>query len=138
MAIRGPIPVRVEDVFPAGAFAMKVEPAADFEASKGGNRVQARDKNTGFPLWTVAVTDPDPEARDSSVKVKIAAQVQPVLPDPVPGLPFRPVEFEGLTVTPYVNGSSGRLAYSLRATGLRPATTGSGSGSGKPSGKPAA
>jgi len=38
---------------------------------------------------------------------------------PLPaGLPFVPVEFTGLTVTPYVN-QAGRLAYSLKATGVR-------------------
>ena len=33
-------------------------------------------------------------------------------------MPFVPVEFAGLTVTPYVN-QAGRLAYSLKATGVR-------------------
>jgi hypothetical protein len=32
--------------------------------------------------------------------VKIAAQVQPVLPPPSPGSPFTPVEFDGMTATP--------------------------------------
>ncbi len=123
MAIRGAIPVRFEDVFPAGAFAVSVEPVADFDASKSGNKVQARDKASGQPLWVVAVVDPDPEARDTSARVKVAAPVLPVLPDPAPGLPFRPVEFEGLTVTAYVNNSN-RVAYSFRATAVRvPATT---------------
>ena len=40
------------------------------------------------------------------MKVKIAAEVQPVLPPAVPGSPFTPVEFEGMTATPYVD--SGR------------------------------
>ena len=35
------------------------------------------------------------------------------------GSPFVPVEFTGLTVTPYVN-QAGRLAYSVKATGIRP------------------
>ncbi|GAA5010451.1 plasmid replication, integration and excision activator [Kitasatospora paranensis] len=118
MAIRGAIPVRFEDVFPAGAFAVSVEPVADFEASKGGAKVQARDKTTGQPLWVVSVVDPDPEARDTSARVKVAAPVLPVLPDAAPGLPFRPVEFEGLTVTAYVN-NGGRVAYSFRASGVR-------------------
>ena len=118
MALKGAIPVAFGDVFPAGAFATKVEMVADFEASKGGSRVQARDKATGLPVWAVTVTDPDPEARDTSAKVKVAAPAEPELPDALPGLPFRPVEFEGLTVTPYVNGA-GRLAYSFKATGLR-------------------
>ena len=62
--------------------------------------------------------DADPAARDKSVRVKVAAADQPVLPAPHPGMPFVPVEFAGLTVTPYVN-QAGRLAYSLRATGVR-------------------
>ena len=40
-----------------------------------------------------------------SVKVKIAAQVQPVLPPAAPGSPFTAIEFDGLTVTPYVDAS---------------------------------
>ncbi len=62
--------------------------------------------------------DPDPQARTRAVKVKVAAQVQPVIPAGPPGSPFTPVEFTGLTVTPYVN-QAGRLAYSLKATGIR-------------------
>jgi len=50
--------------------------------------------------------------------VKVAAADQPVLPAAPAGLPFVPVEFAGLTITPYVN-QAGRLAYSLRATGVR-------------------
>jgi hypothetical protein len=36
------------------------------------------------------------------------------------GLPFAAVEFEGLTVTPYVDESSARprVAYSIRASGM--------------------
>ena len=37
--------------------------------------------------------------------MKIAAQVQPVLPPPAPGSPFTAVEFEGMTATPYVDAS---------------------------------
>ena len=48
----------------------------------------------------------------------MASQYQPVLPDAPAGSPFIPVEFTGMTVTPYVN-QAGRLAYSLKATGIR-------------------
>ena len=41
-----------------------------------------------------------------------------MLPAPAAGMPFVPVEFAGLTVTPYVN-QAGRLAYSLKASGVR-------------------
>ena len=54
---------------------------------------------------------------------KVAAADQPVLPAPHPGMPFVPVEFASLTITPYVN-QAGRLAYSLKALGVRPAGRG--------------
>ena len=62
--------------------------------------------------------DADPQARQRTVKVKVAAEYQPVLPPPPAGSPFTPVEFTGLMVTPYVNDAN-RLAYSLKATGVR-------------------
>jgi hypothetical protein len=119
MALQGPIPVEFGHVFPAGAYAAgAVEPVRDFDASKGDRFVQSKDQASGLPLWVVEVIDADPEARAKTVRVKIAAAVQPVLPPAVAGSPFTPVEFTGLTVTPYVN-QAGRLAYSLKAAGMR-------------------
>jgi hypothetical protein len=119
MAVQGPIPVEFASVFPRGVFAAGAfEPVRDFEASKAGRFVQSKDKQSGLPVWVVDVIDADPAARDKSVRVKVAASDQPVLPAAPAGLPFVPVEFTGLTVTPYVN-QSGRLAYSLRAAGVR-------------------
>ena len=120
MALQGPIPVQFSQVFPHGAFAAGViEPVRDFDASKDGRFVQAKDRDTGLPLWAVDVIDADPAARVKTVRVKIAASDQPVLPPPSPGMPFIPVELTGLTVIPYVN-PAGRLAYSLKATGIAP------------------
>ncbi|MGH3157031.1 MAG: plasmid replication, integration and excision activator [Streptosporangiaceae bacterium] len=119
MAVQGPIPVEFSHVFPHGAFAAGVfEPMRDFDASSGDRFVQAKDKQTGGPVWVVEVIDADPAARDKTAKVKVVGQAQPVLPPPAAGMPFVPVEFTGLTVTPYVN-QAGRLAYSLKATGVR-------------------
>jgi hypothetical protein len=119
MAVQGPIPVEFGTVFPRGAFAAGgFEPVRDFEASKGGRFVQSKDKQSGLGLWVVDVIDGDPQAREKTVRVKIAAAEQPVLPAPSGGLPFVPVELAGMTVTPYVN-QAGRLAYSLKATGVR-------------------
>lgn len=126
MAIQGPIGVGFRDVFPHGAYAMGVEPVRDFDRSTKDHAVQARDKETGVPVWAVEVLDGDPEARatDRSVKVKITSEVEPTLPDLMPGLPFRPVEFDGLRVRPYVNQQTGRLAYSFSADVMRsPAAT---------------
>ncbi len=118
MALQGPIPVEFSHVFACGAFAAGAfEPVRDFEASKGDRFVQSKDKASGLPLWVIEVIDADPEARTKTVRVKIAASVQPTLPPPLAGSPFTPVEFTGLTVTPYVN-QAGRLAYSLRASAV--------------------
>jgi len=128
MAFKGAIPVEFGAVFPDGAYAAgKIEMVRDFDRSSGDRVVQQADKATGLPLWVVEVIDADEQARQRTVKVKIAAQVQPVLPSPANGSPFTPVEFEGLTATPYVDASrcqgkdkcGARLAYSLKATGVR-------------------
>jgi hypothetical protein len=129
---QGPIPVEFGAVFPDGAYAAgKIEMVGDFDRSSGDRVVQQVDKHTGLPLWVVEVIDADEQARQRTVKVKIAAQVQPVLPSPAPGSPFTAVEFDGLTATPYVDSSrcqgngkdkdkcGARLAYSLKATGVR-------------------
>jgi hypothetical protein len=89
--------------------------------------VQQIDKYTDLPLWVVEVIDANPEARQRTVKVKVASEYQPTLPPPVPGSPFVAIEFEGMTATPYVDSGrcqgkgkcAARLAYSLKATGVR-------------------
>ncbi|MGH3922782.1 MAG: hypothetical protein ACRDTT_07930 [Pseudonocardiaceae bacterium] len=52
----------------------------------------------------------------------------------VPGLSFRPVEFDGLRVTPYVDDKRNRVAYSLRARSMRGPVTSSVQAPGKPGG----
>ena len=123
MAIRGAIPMENEAAFAYGIFMVgEVEPMRDFDRSTREQAVQATDRDTGELVWTVDVVDADPEARERTVRVKITAPVQPVPPETAPGVPFRPVEFEGLTATPYVTTTAsgrGRLAWSFRATGMR-------------------
>src|SRR5215475_13682974 len=137
MALQGPIPIEFGIVFPHGAYAAGgIEMVRDFDRSSGDRVVQQADKHTGLPLWVVEVIDADPDARQRTVKVKIAAQVQPVLPPAAPGSPFTAVEFDGLTVTPYPDGSrchgggknkcAARQAYSLKATGVRAPSRGIG------------
>ncbi|MGW0069019.1 plasmid replication, integration and excision activator [Streptosporangium sandarakinum] len=127
MAIQGPIPVSFEQVFPHGCYIVgEVEQVKDFTASTNGRTVYAKDKTTGEPVWQVAVMDADPtvKAGQKTVTVKILADVQPVPPASLPGLPFVPVEFDGMTVTPYVAQNTGRLAWSIRARTMRaPRTT---------------
>ena len=128
MAQLGPFPVEFGAVFPDGAYAAaKIEMVRDFDRSSGDRIVQQIDKATGLPLWVVEVIDADEQARQRTVKVKVAAAVQPVLPSSAPGSPFTAVEFEGLTVTPYADTSrcqgkgkcAARQGYSLKATGVR-------------------
>ena len=79
------------------------------------------DKETGLLMWAVSVLDADPDARRDvkTVTVKFATPPSPVPPEAMAVMPFRPVEFDGLTVTPYVDDKRGRVAYSYRATGMR-------------------
>jgi hypothetical protein len=122
MAVTGPFKVECGDVFPCGAGVVgEVTQLDDFELSSKENRVQARDKESGLPLWKFDVMDFDPKARERMFTVKIAAAVQPVPPEPLPGIPIRPVVLEGLTVTPWIKeGNFARIAYSLRASGMSP------------------
>ncbi|MFF5109074.1 plasmid replication, integration and excision activator [Streptosporangium sp. NPDC000509] len=122
MAIQGPIPVSFDQVFPHGCYVVgEVEQVKDFTASTGGRTVYAKDKTTGELVWQVAVMDADPtlKAGQKTVAVKILSPVQPVPPAALPGLPFVPVEFDGMTATAYVAEKTGRLAWSLRATAMR-------------------
>jgi len=126
------VPVPFEVMFPKGAYVLAVGPVRDFEASSPGRDVQARDKDTGDLLWQVDVIDGDTDSPgDKQVKVKIAAPHQPVPPEALPGAPFRPVEFDGLTVTPWVDSHrctgpkkgethrcKARVAYSLMAKAM--------------------
>jgi hypothetical protein len=133
--------VSMGDVFPCGAYVVsEVEPVRDFERSTAERFVQQGDKHTGLPLWAVSVLDANPEVRnsDKTVVVKIMDTVRPVPPEATGGTPFRAVEFDGLTVTPYLDdkacsGPKGgerhrcraRMAYSLRATGMHAPSKGS-------------
>ncbi len=122
MAINGRFRVSMTDVFPAGAFVVgEVEAVRDFDKSTPERFVQAKDKETSELVWSVPVLDADESAPKNAktVVIKISAPVQPVPPEAVAGLPFRPVEFDGLTVTPYVDDKRNRVAYSLRARAMR-------------------
>lgn len=129
MALNGPIPVTYSMLFPHGCYLVgEVEPVKDFDASSRERFVQARDKHSGEPIWQVAVMDGDPtlKAAQKTVTVKIVSSERPVPPQGVAGMPFIPVEFDHITVTPYVN-AAGRLAYSIRVREMRaPRTTGKG------------
>lgn len=125
MALQTAIPVSFEAYFPRGAFMVgEVEPVVKW-SDDGDRQGQDLDKNTGHPLWQVRVIDADPDARkgQNEVTVKVASITEPSAPPEAQGLPFRPVLFEGLSVTPYVKEGQGRprVAFSLRAREMKPA-----------------
>ena len=95
-------PVEFGDVFPFGAFVLGVEPSMAFSADPAAPKMQERDKETGQLVWIVRALDANEEAArfGAEFKVKVSADHQPVPPEKLPGFPFPPVEFEGLTITP--------------------------------------
>jgi hypothetical protein len=129
MAIQSGLPVAHDAVFPNGAYMVgEVTPVEDFDAAKAARAAgrsadtQARDKNTGMRLWQVRVIDADQNSRkgQAEVTVKIPGDHQPMPPAAVPGLPFRPVEFDDLVATAYMDTSRerSRIAWAFRASGM--------------------
>ena len=123
MAIAKRFKIAHDDVFPFGAYLMgECGPVWDFDKSSKDAKVQQLDKDSGLPLWSVDVVDADPEAgkKAKTVTVKIAAKVQPVPPEALPGLPFRPVVFEGLSALPYIedSGNFSRIVWSFKADAM--------------------
>jgi hypothetical protein len=124
------VPVNFATVFPHGAYMVgEISPVRDYDRSTRENLVQASDPDTGLPLWAVDVVDADPDATKATrtMTVKVTAKVQPVLPASDSGMPFRPVEFENMTATAYIdeNGNFSRVAWSLRASDVRSTSKGS-------------
>ena len=118
------VALRHEERFPHGAYAVGVGPVAEFDGDRGRTGAQARDRDTGLPLWAVEVLDPDPEGRVHQVRVRLATIEEPELPPMVrvPGTEhgLRPVWFGGLVGTPYLdsNGRRPRVGWSLRAESM--------------------
>ena len=118
------VPLPFDVVFPFGAYAVgEVQPVKDYDKSTRERMLQAVDPDTGLLIWSVDVVDADPDARKATrtMSVKITAKVQPVLPEAPEGVPFRPVEFDKLTATAYIeeNGDFRKVAWSLRASEVR-------------------
>jgi hypothetical protein len=123
------LPVPMTQVFPAGCHLVpdSITEAQDWDEVTRV-RTPAIDKVTGKRVYHARVVDMDPEleGRSRETVVKILADRPPVPPT---GQPFELVEFDGLTVTPYVDSGrcqgkgkcAARMAFSLRATGIKQA-----------------
>jgi hypothetical protein len=95
------------------------------------------DEVSGLPLFRGTFADPAAEKeRDKSVTVEFACIHQPVPPEAVAGLPFRPVVLDEMNVAPRaeVSGQAKWITWTIRATGMRSPGTASTSmtGAGKP------
>ena len=96
------------------------------------------DETTGRPLFRGTFADPSAEKdREKSFTVEFACAHQPVPPETVAGLPFRPVVLEGMTVQPRAetSGQAKWITWTIRATGMK--APGSASTGGTTAGKPA-
>ena len=117
--LQGPIPVEFGMFFPDGAYAAgPLEKLRDFDRSKGDRVVQQLDKAHGPAAVDGRRDRRRPAGAAADGEGEGGGRACPVLPTPPAGSPFTPVEFTGLMVTPYVNDAK-RLAYSLKATGVR-------------------
>jgi hypothetical protein len=91
------------------------------------SEVQARDENTGMPLWEVEVLYKQTafgRVSNTTAVVRVGSPVQPVLGE------FAPVAFVGLTVEVRVTKAGG-LAESWRAESMDDKAAGSGSAGSK-------
>lgn len=116
-----------DEVFPQGLYLVgEITPVTEYQSQedKARNRpVRPRvDEVSGLPLFRGTFADPSAEKdRDKSITVEFAAEVQPVPPAAVPGMPFRPVVLEGLTVQPRAeaSGQAKWITWVVRASGMR-------------------
>jgi hypothetical protein len=137
-----------DEWFPQGLYLVgEIQPVTEYQSpeDRARNRsVRPRtDEVTGLPLYRGTFADPSAEKdREKSVTVEFACAYQPVPPEAVAGMPFRPVVLEGVTVQPRAeaSGQAKWITWVIRATGMTtPSTTAGATTSGKTaSGKPAA
>lgn len=73
---------------------------------------QARDTNTGMPLWNVDVLVDDDEARSTVASVVIGELTEPRVQK------LRPIAFVGLTANVYVNRRSNQLTLRFSANAV--------------------
>lgn len=120
--------VEFDEWFPQGLFLVG-DITAVMEYQSQEDRARNRptrpriDEMSGLPLFRGTFADPAADKeRDKSVTVEFACTHQPVPPEAVAGLPFRPVVLDGMTVAPRaeVSGQAKWITWTIRATGMRP------------------
>jgi hypothetical protein len=115
-----------DEWFPQGLFLVgEIAPVMEYQSQedRACNRpVRPRiDEVTGFPLYKSTFADPAAEKeREKSFPVEFACAHQPVPPEAIAGLPFRPVVLQGMTVAPRAetSGQAKWIMWTIRATGM--------------------
>jgi hypothetical protein len=118
--------VAFDEWFPQGLYLVgEIAPVREYQSQedKARNRpVRPRiDEVSGRPLFRRTFADPSAEKdRKKSVTAEFACAHQPVPPEAVAGLPFRPVVLEGMTVQPRAetSGQAKWIAWTIQATGM--------------------
>ena len=116
-----------DEWFPQGLFLVgEISPVTEYQSQEDRARnrpVRPRiDEVTGLPLYRGTFADPAADKqRDKSVTVDFACAHQPVPPEAVAGLPFRPVVLEGMAVAPRAetSGQAKWITWTIQATGMR-------------------
>jgi hypothetical protein len=135
--------VGFDEWYPQGLYLVgEITPVTEYQSQEDRARnrpVRPRlDEMTGFPLFRGTFADPSAEKdREKSFTVEFVCAHQPVPPQAVAGLPFRPVVLEGMTVQPRAetSGQAKWITWTIRATGMR--TPGSASVGATTAGTPA-
>ncbi|HET9253588.1 MAG TPA: hypothetical protein VFO16_00110 [Pseudonocardiaceae bacterium] len=126
------LPANFEEWFPQGLYLVgEIQAVTEYQSAEDRARnrpVRPRvDEVSGLPLFRGTFADPSAEKdREKSVTVEFACTHQPVPPPAVPGVPFRPVVLEGMTVTPRAeaSGQAKWITWVIRAAGMTaPAAT---------------
>ena len=115
-----------DEWFPEGLYLVgEIQVVTEYQSAEDRARnrpVRPRvDEVSGLPLFRGTFADPSAEKdREKSVTVEFACTHQPVPPPAVPGVPFRPVVLEGMTVTPRAeaSGQAKWITWVIRAMGM--------------------
>jgi hypothetical protein len=120
------LPAVFHEWFPQGLYLVgEIQAVLEYQSpeDRARNRpVRPRvDEVSGLPLFRGTFADPSAEKdREKSVTVEFACPHQPVPPPAVPGVPFRPVVLEGMTVMPRAeaSGQAKWITWVIRASGM--------------------
>jgi hypothetical protein len=120
------LPVDFDQWFPQGLYLVgEIMAVTEYQSPEDRSRnrpVRPRtDEVSGLPLFRGTFADPAAEKdREKSVTVEFACAHQPVPPEAMAGVPFRPVVLEGMTVAPRAetSGQAKWITWVIRATGM--------------------